>query len=58
MELKPLKIYKGKYNTYFYVDKKKRRRGYYISSYAAKVGLETYLKEEAEKDAETAQLSR
>ena len=53
VNLKPLKVYKGELDSYFFTDKKNRKRGHYLCAFAAREGLKVYKEEEKEKDAET-----
>lgn len=46
------------YDTWYYVDNKGRKRGWYGNEHAAQVGLEDYLEEEALKDAEATRVPK
>jgi len=57
-KLEPLKVYKGKFMTWYYTDKKGKECGYYCDEFAAYHGLEDYLEEEELKDAEATRVPK
>ena len=46
------------YNTWYYIDNKGRKRGWYCNKHAAEIGLEIYLAEEELRDAEAARIPK
>ena len=46
------------YDTWYYIDNKGRKRGWYCNKQAAEIGLEIYLAEEELKDAEATRVPK